>query len=179
MLSPNCGTSWDKPSWKYSQWRCQDKRYSYIFVMFLKMKSAKALPLNEFYSQVHHKGATKVVSPQRIIKIHVTCAPCGDGEFGGSVSFVAGRLYDFVACWLISGRYKSGVAASSFCWSYHTSNLHNRPLSVNTGIGSVVQSITSLNGIIILPRVILRIAQTGTFWGTAFRTFCPAFQLCS
>jgi len=137
-----------------------------IFLYFrhvLKDEVSQGASSYEFYSQVHHKGATKVVSPQRIIKIHVTCAPYGGDEFGCSVSFVAGRLYDFVACWLISGRYKSGVAASWFCWSYRKPSLYNRPLSVNTGIGSVVHLITSLNGIIILPRVIPRIAQTGTF----------------
>ena len=137
-----------------------------IFLYFrhvLKDEVSQGASSYEFYTQVHHKGTTKVVSPQCIIKIHVTCTPCGGGKFGGSVSFVAGRLYDFVACWLTSGRYKSGVAASWFCWSYRTSSLHNRPLSVNTCIDSVVQLITSLNGIIILPPAFLRISQTGTF----------------
>lgn len=129
----------------------------------LKNEVSQGASSYEFYTQVRHKGTTKVVSPQRIIKIHVTCTSCDGGVFGCSVSFVAGRLYDFVACWLTSGRYKSDVAASWFCWSYRTSSCHNRPLSVNTVTGSLVQLITPLNGIIILPRVILRIAQTGTF----------------
>jgi len=112
----------------------------------LKDEVSQGASSYEFYTQVHHKGTTKVVLPQRIIKIHGTCTPCDSGDFGGSVSFVAGRLYDFVACWLTSGRYKRGVAASWFCWSYRTSSYRNRPLNVNTGIGSVVQLITSLNG---------------------------------
>jgi hypothetical protein len=120
-----------------------------IFLCFcrvLKDEVSQDASSYEFYTQVHHKGTTKVVLPQRIIKIHGTSTPCGGGNFGGSVSFVAGRLYDFVACWLTSGRYKRGVAASWFCWSYRTFSYHNRPLNVNTGIGSVVQLITSLNG---------------------------------
>ena len=137
-----------------------------IFLCFrhvLKDEASQGASSFEFYTQIHHKGTTKVVSPQCIIKIHVTCTPCGSGDCGGSVSFVAGRLYDFVACWLTSGRYKSGVAALWFCWSYRRSSYHNWPLNVSTGIGSVVQLIASLNNIIILPRVILRITQTGTF----------------
>lgn len=137
-----------------------------VFLCFrriLKDEVSQGASSYEFCTQVHHKDTTKVVSPQRIIKIHVTCTPCGGGDFGCSVSFAAGRLYDFVACWLTSGRYKSGVAASWFCWSYRTYSYQNRPLSMNTGIGSVVQFITSLNVIIILPRVILRITQTGMF----------------